>query len=153
MTANVSLRLVESADIDIFYEHQADPGASAMAAFPSRDLETHRKHWTTRILVNESGIARTVVADGAVAGNVISWLDEDGRRLVGYWLGREFWGRGIATEALREYLVEVTERPLYAYVAATNVGSSRVLEKNGFVASEEIPGGDGDIEERLFVLN
>ena len=60
----------------------------------------------------------------------MSW-DRDGKHLVGYWLGREFWGQGLATRALRE-LVDELERPLYAEVATTNIGSIRVLEKCGF---------------------
>jgi len=42
---------------------------------------------------------------------------------------------------------------LYAYVAVTNVGSARVLEKNGFVRDGETETGADGIEERLFVLS
>jgi RimJ/RimL family protein N-acetyltransferase len=88
-----------------------------------------------------------------VAGNIVCF-DRDDKRLVGYWLGREFWGQGLATRALAELLVEVTERPLYAYVAKTNIGSARVLEKCGFeltdhrIRHEEL----GEVEEDLYVL-
>ena len=74
--------------------------------------------------------------EGQVAGNVVSW-DQDGKRLVGYWIGKEFWGKGLATRALSELLDELTMRPLHAYVAKTNIGSIRVLEKCGFVRSDE----------------
>ena len=77
-------------------------------------------------------VLRTIVVDGEVAGNVVSWKEAAGRRLVGYWVGREFWGHGIATAALALFLNQVTERPLHAYVATSNVGSIRVLEKCGF---------------------
>jgi RimJ/RimL family protein N-acetyltransferase len=66
-----------------------------------------------------------------VAGNIVCFPRE-GKREVGYWLGQAYWGRGIATAALAALLREVTERPLYARVARTNVGSIRVLEKCGF---------------------
>lgn len=56
----------------------------------------------------------------------------DGDREGRYWLGREFWGRGSATEALSQFLGGVTTRPLFAHVAKHNVASRRVLEKNGF---------------------
>lgn len=64
-------------------------------------------------------------------------MGQEGRREIGYWFGREFWGKGIATEALRAFVSQVTTRPLHAYVAAHNVGSIRVLEKGGFTISDE----------------
>ena len=71
-----------------------------MAAFGgSRDRASHFEVWTTKIMVNPDGLARTVLVDGAVAGNMLSWSN-DGERYVGYWIGRDFWGRGVATEAL-----------------------------------------------------
>jgi RimJ/RimL family protein N-acetyltransferase len=150
----ITLRPVEPADVEIFYEHQTDPVATDMAAFPARDRATHFEHWTKRILANPAGIVRTVLVDGAVAGNVLSWLDPDMGRLLGYWIGREFWGQGVATAAVRAYLAEVGERPIHAFVAAHNVGSQRVLEKNGFVRAAVKPemAADG-VEELLFVLD
>jgi RimJ/RimL family protein N-acetyltransferase len=128
------LREVAEADLDVFYEHQLDPEATAMALFPSRDRESFDAHWR-RLLADDSLVTRTIIDEGAVAGNVGCW-EQDGRRLVGYWLGREFWGRGLATAALSELVVELDERPLHAWVATSNVASIRVLEKCGFVEVE-----------------
>jgi RimJ/RimL family protein N-acetyltransferase len=75
-----------------------------------------------------------VVDDGAVAGHVVSF-ERDGKREVGYWVGRPFWGRGIASRALDEFLRVVTERPLHAVVAVANPASMRVLEKCGFTVT------------------
>ena len=153
MTTQVVLRAVEPADIEVFYEHQADPAAAAMAAFPARDRAAHFDHWNKRVLGNPVGIVRTVVVDGAVAGNIVSWIDPELGRLLGYWIGREFWGRGIATEAVRLYLSEVRDRPLHAFVAANNVGSRRVLENSGFAPTSDEPhvGTDG-VAEILYRL-
>jgi len=60
-------------------------------------------------------------------------FEQFGRPSVGYWLGREFWDRGIATRALAEFLTLIPTRPLYARAASDNVGSIRVLEKCGFI--------------------
>jgi RimJ/RimL family protein N-acetyltransferase len=128
------LRDVTKADIDVFYEQQRDPQAAAMAVFPTRDREAFDAHWQ-RVLADDSNVARTIVDEGAVAGNIGCW-EQDGRRFVGYWLGREFWGRGVATAALSELAAELDERPLHAWVVTTNVGSVRVLEKCGFVEVE-----------------
>lgn len=61
----------------------------------------------------------------------------EGQREIGYWIGKEYWGRGIATEALAAFLLLETRRPLLAYAARDNVASIRVLEKCGFVRSGE----------------
>jgi RimJ/RimL family protein N-acetyltransferase len=133
-----ALRDVTEADLDVFYEQQLDPEATAMALFPARDREAFDAHWR-RVLADDSMVKRTIVDEGAVAGNVGVW-EQEGRLLVGYWLGREFWGRGLATSALAELVAELDERPLHAWVAANNVGSIRVLEKCGFVEVERRAG-------------
>ncbi|PYQ34013.1 MAG: hypothetical protein DMF55_10480, partial [Acidobacteria bacterium] len=74
---------------------------------------------------------KTILFDGRVAGNIVSF-QQLGRPLVGYWIGKEYWGRGIATRALSEFLNHVTARPLHARVAKHNRASIRVLEKCGF---------------------
>jgi RimJ/RimL family protein N-acetyltransferase len=138
------LRDVIESDLPVFFEHQRDPEATAMADFPARDREAFDAHWE-RVLAGETNVYKTIVFEGQVAGNAVSW-EQDGRRLVGYWLGREFWGKGLATQALAELVEELGTRPLYAYVAPTNVASIRVLEKCGFVRSDE------DEEEDLYKL-
>ena len=129
--------MIES-DLPIFFEQQLDPVANQMAAFPARDREAFMAHWT-RILAAESNILKTILFDGQVAGNIVSWEhpDEGSEREVGYWLGREFWGKGIATRALAAFLEHVTTRPLYAHVARHNLASIRVLEKCGFTIAGE----------------
>jgi RimJ/RimL family protein N-acetyltransferase len=148
------LRDVVDSDVDAFYEHQLDPEATRMALFPSRDREAFDAHWR-RLLADDAATKKTIVDDGRVAGNVLCW-EQDGRRLVGYWLGREFWGRGLATRALAELLQEVAARPLHAWVATSNVGSIRVLEKCGFVVAGSRTEHDeklGEpVEELLFEL-
>lgn len=148
------LRDVTETDVPIFFEHQRDPDASRMAAFPARDRDSFASHWA-KILRDESVTTKTVVFDGHVAGNVVSW-EKLGKPHVGYWIGKEYWGKGIATKALTEFLDHVKARPLYARVAKHNVASIRVLEKCGFticgedkVSSTE----DGeDVEEFLLEL-
>ena len=88
-------------------------------------------HWRTKVLGHASAGKKTIVVDGRVAGNVVSW-EQGGKRLVGYWVGKEYWGRGVATAALSGFIEHETTRPLYAYVATHNLGSIRVLEKCGF---------------------
>ena len=132
---SVRLRKVREGDLPIFYAHQRDPEAVRMAAFPSRDREAFMAHWA-KITREETVITRTIVAGGIVAGNIVSFMRGDTREM-GYWLGREFWGRGIATKALHLFLSGHTARPLYAGVATHNAASLRVLEKCGFALSHQ----------------
>jgi RimJ/RimL family protein N-acetyltransferase len=125
---------VTATDLPILFEHQRDPGSVA-AGVPTRDREGFDAHWE-RIRADPSVVSRTIAVDGAVAGSVVSF-ERDGRRLVGYVLGREHWGRGIATRALEEFLAIVPERPLYGQALRHNRASIRVLEKCGFELAEE----------------
>jgi RimJ/RimL family protein N-acetyltransferase len=151
MNDRVRLRNVEPGDLPIFYEQQLDADAARMAAFPARDRAAFDAHWEKNILGNPDAIAQTILFDGEVAGNIGSWSQE-GMRLVGYWIGKEYWGNGVATQALFAFLHLVTDRPLHAHVVNHNVGSIRVLEKCGFTAEQGVEvAGDG-VVELLLVL-
>jgi RimJ/RimL family protein N-acetyltransferase len=149
VTGRVELRDVVEADLSVFFQHQLDPEANWMAAFTARDRDSFMAHWT-KILRDDALHARTVVVDGEVAGNVVSWNQGD-ERLVGYWIGKRFWGKGVATMALAAFLEHFPARPLHARVAAHNAGSIRVLEKCGFarVGRESHPDG---VEELIYEL-
>jgi RimJ/RimL family protein N-acetyltransferase len=155
--ANVRLRDTVEADLSIFFEHQLDPVANHMAAFivedPS-DRAAFDARWA-RILADDSITKKTVLVDGQVAGHVTGF-EQFGKPSVGYWLGREFWGRGIATRALAEFLTLVETRPLYARAASDNIGSIRVLEKCGFTITGTDRGfahaRGAEIEEVILIL-
>lgn len=151
----VHLRPVTESDLPVLFEHRRDPEANAMAAFPPREHDAFAAHWS-KILATPSVVAVAVVIDDRVAGNIGSWTS-DGQRFVGYWLGREYWGRGIATEAMLLFLKLVTERPLYACLARHNVASQRVLEKCGFTHSAAetaaLPTSEDGVEELVYVLD
>lgn len=135
MTTHVYLRDVVETDLPIFFEHQLDPEAAEMAAFPSRDRDTFMTHWA-KIMADDSVILKAILFNGQVAGNIVSF-EIAGEREVGYWIGKEYWGKGIATQALALFLDFVKARPLYAHVTKHNIGSRRVLEKCGFAVEGE----------------
>jgi RimJ/RimL family protein N-acetyltransferase len=135
MTSNVLLRDVIEGDLPIFFEQQLDPDANQMAAFPARGREAFMAHWT-KILGDETITKKTILFDGQVAGNIVSF-EQSGQPLVGYWLGKNYWGKGVATRALSAFLGHVKARPLYAHVAKHNLASLRVLEKCGFAICGE----------------
>lgn len=154
----LSLRDAIPSDLPLFFTHQLDPAALHMAAFTARDPADRKAfmaHWN-RILADPSIAIKTILYDGQVAGSVSRYV-EDGRPEVTYWLGREFWGKGIATAALAALLEEVAERPIYARAAKDNVASLRVLQKCGFAICGEDRGYANargmEVEEYVLVLN
>lgn len=141
-TGDVLLREVLDADLPIFFEHQLDAEANYMAAFTSKDpanRDAFTAHWA-RILSDKTITIRTILVDGQVAGHVSRYEESAGHPEVTYWLGKPYWGKGIATLALRMLLSLVTERPIYARAAKDNLASLRVLEKCGFTIIGEDKG-------------
>ena len=130
MSHEIRLRDVIVEDLPIFFEHQIDADAVEMAAHHPRDRDAFQEHWM-ELLSRESVIKKTILLDDLVVGYIISFV-YFGVREVGYWIGKEYWGQGIATRALLAFLDQVPLRPLRASVAKHNRGSMRVLEKCGF---------------------
>ena len=88
LSLSILLRKVTTSDIPIFFEHQLDPEATAMAAFPARDRGSFDAHWA-KIMAGEANILKTILFEGQVAGIIVSW-EMEGKREIGYWLGKEF---------------------------------------------------------------
>jgi len=150
---HVQLRDVVPEDLPTFFQHQLEPEGIQMAAFAPRDRDAFMAHWRTSVLGDDSVDKKTILVDGQVAGNVVSF-ERDGVREVGYWIGREYWGKGVASRALSAFLGHVGVRPLYAHVAKHNVASRRVLEKCGFtiVGEDRAPAATGGEEVEEFVM-
>jgi RimJ/RimL family protein N-acetyltransferase len=152
------LRQVTAEDLPTFFEQQLDPEANHMAAFTAKDpkdREAFEAHWD-KIRADNTITIKTILYQGGVAGYVLvhSWFGEPE---ISYWLGREYWGQGIATWALSSFLDELETRPLYARAAKDNLASIRVLGKCGFTVSGEDKGfanarGE-EVEEYIFKLN
>jgi RimJ/RimL family protein N-acetyltransferase len=143
------LRHVRTGDLPAFYEQQRDPVAVELAAFPARERDAFEAHWQ-KIMANAENWMRTIECAGAVCGNVVAFRRNDVWE-IGYWLGREHWGKGLATRAVAEFLTVFHERPLYATVVVTNRPSVRVLEKCGFRRVECRADHDG-LDEVLLTL-
>jgi RimJ/RimL family protein N-acetyltransferase len=136
MANDILLRDVIESDILIFFEHQLDPAANHMVAFAAKDptdRDAFTERWT-RILGNDAIVKKAILFGGDVVGHLVSF-ERFGKPEIGYWLGREYWGKGIATSALSELLRDIPTRPLYARVSKDNLASLRVLEKCGFTIS------------------
>jgi RimJ/RimL family protein N-acetyltransferase len=149
------LREVRDEDLAVLFEQWADPVAAHMAAFTAPDhmaRDAFERRWS-RIRADETMLARAIVVDGEVAGSISSWGGPDEREVT-YWIGRSYWGKGIATDALNAFLTVDRSRPLHARVAYDNVASLRVLEKCGFrvIATERSLAQARSTEIEEFVL-
>jgi RimJ/RimL family protein N-acetyltransferase len=155
---NVLIRDVVVADIPIFFEQQSDPDAHHMVAFipPERkDEDIFYAHWT-KLRADETVMKKTILFSGKVAGYLVCF-ERDGKRQVGYWIGRDFWGKGIATKALEKFIGFLEMRPLFGVCVKDNLASIRILEKCGFKLSHyerEFAKGRGvEVETAVLILN
>lgn len=153
----IVLREVHDSDLPVFFRQMNDPESLRMAAFTPKDpadRDAFDAHWK-RVRASDA-VHRTVLAEGDVVGSAAVY-GEPGEREVTYWIDRAYWGRGIATAALRELLAQVPERPLYARAAADNEGSLRVLQKCGFRVTAQASGyanaRGAEIEEFVLTLD
>ena len=156
MPPDIRLREVVDDDLPILFAHYDDEEAQQLVAFvreSCRDREGFMAHWA-KLREDPAVTPRTIVADGEIAGQIASF-ERDGIREVGYWIGRDYWGRGIASAALTQFLATEDTGLLHARVAKDHVASLRVLHKNGFTVCDEDRGfGNArgeDVEEFVLV--
>lgn len=109
-------------------------------AFPHPYGIDDARQFIARSLRRPPGTFFAIETEGRLAGGIGFSQDTDVERVgaeIGYWVAPEFWGRGLATDALRLLTRHafasnpVLER-LYALPYATNRASARVLEKAGY---------------------
>ena len=136
------LRPLVTADAESLARHANDHGVwrNLRDRFPHpytvADAQAYIAHAAARPVQTSFGI----VVDGQAIGNIGLMLGEDIARRsaeVGYWIGRAFWGRGIAVDALRattQYAFDTLALArVFAVPFATTSRSVRVLEKAGYV--------------------
>ena len=135
MATNLRLRDVRQTDIEVFFAHQLDAKANYMAAFTAKDPAdkvAFEAKWEM-ILSTDSIAKQTILFHDEVAGHIVKYQSDvlAGPEIT-YWIGRQYWGNGIASWAAAEFLKLVKDRPIYARAVADNRASIRVLEKCGF---------------------
>jgi len=130
----LKLRPTVIADLEVLFKFQLDKEANYLAAFTSRDPADKTAYITkyTKLLSDPDVNNQTIMVDNIIAGSIARFVME-GNVEITYWIDKKFWGQGVATNALKNFLTIENARPLFARVAFDNVGSQRVLEKCGFV--------------------
>lgn len=154
----ITLRALKDDDLDALFRWESDPTAARMAAFTRPD-HTDRAAFDAhyrRVLSDPTNWTRAIDEDGVLVGMIASFTMEGDRELT-YWVDPSRWGSGIATRAVRLFIPDETRRPLCARAAEHNLGSRRVLERNGFVKTgEETSWADGvgkEVVEYIYRLD
>ncbi|MEX1257147.1 MAG: GNAT family protein [Gemmatimonadota bacterium] len=108
--------------------------------FPYPYREADAKSWLAVVTKERPPHHAAIAVGGEAVGGIGVHVQSDVHRRsaeIGYWLGEDFWGRGIMTEAVRAYTEYAFETfdicRLFAGVFETNPASARVLEKAGYV--------------------
>lgn len=154
---DIRLRPSKISDLDLLFQFQLDKEGGYLAAFMPKDPTDKAayiaKH--TKLLSDPAVNNQTIVIDGNIVGSIGAFI-VDGDRELTYWIDRKFRGQGIATKAVKEFLSIETARPIFVRVAFDNIGSQKVLEKNGFIKIGSDKGfanaRQAEIEEYIYKL-
>ena len=130
----VKLRKTEKSDLEFLFQFQLDEEAGYLAAFMPKD-HTNREAYFEKYtpFLNDPTINMQTILVGETIAGSIAKFEMAGEAEITYWIDRSFWGQGIATTALENFLTIETMRPVFGRVAFDNSGSQKVLEKCGFV--------------------
>lgn len=150
-TDRIELRYWEESDADALYKYASDPDVGPRAGWPphksiEESLEIIRTVFhngtTWAIILKETG--EPIGAMGYLAFSIedSNLPAREGEPLVGYWIGKPYWGKGICTEALElmiDHIRKTTDiTSLISSHFIDNPASGRVMEKCGFVATGDI---------------
>ncbi len=120
-------------DLDTLFIFQTNKEGIYLAAFTPNDSNDKNAYIEkySKLLNDPTVNNQTIIFDNTIVGSIAKFVME-GNTEVTYWIDRKFWGKGIATKALKEFLSIETTRPIFGRVAFDNLGSQKVLEKCGF---------------------
>ena len=153
------IRLTRSTEDDLnsFFQFQLDEKANYLAAFTAKDRHDKAAYISkySKFLTEPTINMQTIKVNGVIAGSVSKFeIDNEAERT--YWIDRKFWGQGIATAALKEFLKSELTRPIRGRVAFDNYGSQKVLEKCGFIKTGTDKGfanaRQEEVEEYIYSL-
>jgi ribosomal-protein-alanine N-acetyltransferase len=132
--SEIILRKTEIADLEFFFLFQLDKEANYLAAFTSKDPtdKTAYLQKYTPFLNDPTINMRTIIVKNCIVGSIAKF-EIEGDAEITYWIDKEFWGKAIATTALKEFLKNEKTRPIFGRVAFDNFGSQKVLEKCNFI--------------------
>jgi ribosomal-protein-alanine N-acetyltransferase len=151
------LRKTVASDLDILFTFQLDKEANYLAAFTSKDPADKAAYLQkyTKFLTDRTINMMTILFDNMIVGSMAKF-EMEGEADVTYWIDKKFWGKGIATKALQDFLAVEPTRPIFGRAAFDNYASQRVLEKCGFVRIAKDKGfasaRQAEVEEYIYKL-
>jgi ribosomal-protein-alanine N-acetyltransferase len=155
--SEIILRKTKVEDLTFLFQIQLDEEANYLAAFTSKDSANQNAYLSkyTAFLDNPTINNQTILIDDVIVGS-ISKFEIEGDAEITYWIDKRFWGKGVATTALKNLLNIENSRPIFGRVAFDNISSQQVLEKCGFVKIGEDKGfanaRQTEIEEFIYKL-
>jgi len=131
---NITLTETEKGDLNAFFQFQLDKEANYLAAFTSKDPSDKTAYMEkyTKLLIDPTVNMRTIKVNDVIVGSIAKYVMENEAEIT-YWIDKPYWGQGVASTALTQFLALENTRPIFGRVAFDNIGSQRVLEKCGFV--------------------
>jgi [ribosomal protein S5]-alanine N-acetyltransferase len=158
ITPPILLTKTEEEDLNTFFQFQLDKEANHLAAFTAKDptdKDAYLKKYTP-FLSDPTIHMVTIKMNNAIVGSMAKFVMENQAGIT-YWIDKKFWGQGIATTALKDFLKIERTRPIFGHVAFDNYGSQKVLEKCGFVKVGKDKGfanaRQTEIEEYIYKLS
>jgi len=156
--SSIRLRKTEIADLEFFFKFQLDEEANHLAAFTSKDPtdKTAYIQKYSKFLNDPTKNTQTIIIENTIVGSIAKF-EIKGQAEITYWIDKAYWGKGVATKALTEFLKNEKMRPILGRTAFDNVGSQKVLEKCNFVKIGSDKGfanaRQAEIEEFIYKLS
>ena len=135
-SSEITLRAFKLSDARRVAELAGDAEIARWTAnIPHPYYESDAQQWIQRMAADSERFPFAVESDGDLVGCISFWPYRDQCVEVGYWIGRNYWGNGIASRALNIMIAEQLPGDITHIVAKTmahNTGSQSVLVKCGF---------------------
>lgn len=141
----VSLKPRTAETVAVYFERTQQEVIRRMLPHKAQTLEEALADFAKTQRPGATSFGRTIDADGRYVGDV--WVyaidrNDTPNSMLSYCVfDQSVWGRGVATAAVRQFLIEACEKfslsTVGAFTYAANTASIRVLEKCGFVLAEE----------------
>ena len=153
----ITLRPTTVQDLETLFIFQTDNDAIYLAAFTPKDPTDKAAYIDkySKLLDDPTVHNQTILLGDKIVGSIAKFVMFGDNELT-YWIDRPFWGKGIASTALKKFLAMENSRPIFGRVAFDNTGSQKVLENCGFVKVGTDKGfanaRQAEIEEYIYKL-